>query len=115
MKREISMGTWVKSQAPNPKLQPPPIPNFQALPQWTWELGWELEVGSGWSLGFGDWDLTGSPQERLRQPPIHRNHMPRGLRALVAGEEQDRVGAVGGQDRPARDRAAGVELCQLAA
>src|SRR5687767_2772861 len=57
------MGSNPKSQVPNPNHSqiPNPKPNYQiptASPELVAIPFWNLEVGSGWSLGFGIWDLA---------------------------------------------------------
>ena len=62
---------------------------------------------------FADGSPIANPvlaQKRLRQPAVDRDHVAGRLRALVAGQPADRVGAVDRQDRPARDRPLRVEL-----
>ncbi len=50
----------VKSQAPSSKSQALPAPKSQApnLRPWLRATFWHLAIGSGWSLGFGAWDLS---------------------------------------------------------
>ena len=45
-------------QLPNPNPKSPDRPDWTSLEVGSWGLSWDLGVGSGWSLGFGAWDLT---------------------------------------------------------
>src|SRR5262245_2787154 len=54
--------------------------------------------------------VTASPEEGIGQTSVNRNDVTGRLRAPAAGEPDDRVRAIGWQNRPARDRAPGVEV-----
>ena len=74
-----------------------------------------LQIRCRCSCRAGSWSRKLElSKKRLRQPAVDGDDVAGGLGALVAGQEADRVGVVLRQDRPAGDRAAGVELGQLA-
>src|SRR3989337_9209 len=102
MKREIRMRA-LKSQDPNPKLQPLPTAKSQGQiprrnPKAKSQAGPPSPLGFGiWrlGLGFGVWEwlelgiwILGfeqeSPQERFGQPAVDRNDVPGRLGTLVA-------------------------------
>ena len=67
-----------------------------------------------------DWQVrqarAGTPhltQKRFGQSAVDRNHVARRFCTQVASEPDDRVCAVGGKDRPARDRPLRIEVGQL--
>src|SRR4051794_35030504 len=87
------------------------IRGFQ-LPASSLGLQLSARANLSWELIAGSWQLS---EERLRQPTVNRDDVAGGLGALIAGEEADRVRVVLRQDRPAGDRALGVELGELVA